>query len=314
MASSKKSGASWSDLPVHPACALFDPLTADELRELGEDIKKHGLVSPITIFRDHGGKYWLLDGYNRLAAMKLVGIRFELSNDDSNWRLRLSDDLDVPPPKIVSAEDCDPVAYVISVNIHRRHLTAEDKHKAVVGLLKAQPEKSNRQIAKMAEASHPYIAKVRKKLEEAGDVETVTTSIDTKGRKQPSRRPWSRERWVRTQVKRVERNRKLAELHGSKPGAATENSAAARDDIGPTSVGELARLNVCIDELQIENRRLTDENLALKAELAKVKDELAKANAELDEIIAAQADDDPPPPAADNTLLPLPPFRWRPLT
>jgi hypothetical protein len=39
----------------------------------------------------------------------------------------------------------------------------------------------------MVGASHPHIAKVREELEKSGDVETVTTSIDTKGRKQPAR-------------------------------------------------------------------------------------------------------------------------------
>ena len=37
----------------------------------------------------------------------------------------------------------------------------------------------------MVGASHPHIGKVRAELESTGDVETVTTSIDTKGRKQP---------------------------------------------------------------------------------------------------------------------------------
>ena len=32
------------------------------------------------------------------------------------------------------------------------------------------------------------MAKVREQLEKAGNVETVTTSIDTKGRKQPARK------------------------------------------------------------------------------------------------------------------------------
>src|SRR5262249_28024691 len=48
--------------------------------------------------------------------------------------------------------------------------------------------KSNRQIAKTAGVSHPHVAKVRGDLERSGDVETVTTSIDTKGRKQPAKK------------------------------------------------------------------------------------------------------------------------------
>src|SRR5262249_27845924 len=55
-------------------------------------------------------------------------------------------------------------------------------------LIKAQPEKSNRRIAKTVGVSHPHVAKVRDDLEGSGDVETVTTSIDTRGRKQPAKK------------------------------------------------------------------------------------------------------------------------------
>ena len=81
--------------------------------------------------------------------------------------------------------DFDPFAYVISKNIRRRHLTPEQKIPLIVALLKLQPEKSNRQIANEVDVSHPYVAKVRHKSEQSGEVETVSTSIDTKGRRQP---------------------------------------------------------------------------------------------------------------------------------
>src|SRR5262249_14979772 len=76
----------------------------------------------------------------------------------------------------------------ISANIRRRNLTAEQTRDLIAKLIKAAPAKSNRRIAKEAGASHPHVAKVRGDLEKSGDVETVTTSIDTKGRKQPAKR------------------------------------------------------------------------------------------------------------------------------
>jgi hypothetical protein len=57
-----------------------------------------------------------------------------------------------------------------------------------VKLLKLHPEKSNRQIAKAVSVSHPHVGKVRAEAEQAGDVETVSTSVDTKGRNQPVKR------------------------------------------------------------------------------------------------------------------------------
>jgi hypothetical protein len=48
----------------------------------------------------------------------------------------------------------DPYAFVISANIRRRHLTAEQKRDLIAKVLKAQPRKSNRQIAKATGTSH----------------------------------------------------------------------------------------------------------------------------------------------------------------
>src|SRR6516165_5463827 len=82
---------SWRDLiKVHPAADLFPMMPEAELRELGEDIKKSGLTSPIVLYLDpslpinkHSDpkQYMLLDGRNRLDAMTLVGIEFELTFD-----------------------------------------------------------------------------------------------------------------------------------------------------------------------------------------------------------------------------------------
>ena len=41
----------------------------------------------------------------------------------------------------------DPYTYVISANIRRRHLTAEQKRELIAKLIKATPEKSDRAIA-----------------------------------------------------------------------------------------------------------------------------------------------------------------------
>ena len=43
-----------SDLSVHPAADLFPLMSEAELRELGEDIKKNGLQSPIIVMSGPG--------------------------------------------------------------------------------------------------------------------------------------------------------------------------------------------------------------------------------------------------------------------
>ena len=73
---------SWRDvLPVHPAADLFPLMSADELKALGEDIKKNGLKHEVVLWSPgdcgDGAKErlrYLLDGRNRLDAMERAGI------------------------------------------------------------------------------------------------------------------------------------------------------------------------------------------------------------------------------------------------
>jgi len=71
-----------------------------ELRELAEDLEKNGLLEPIVLCDEQ-----ILDGRNRSLACPMAGIapRFER-------------------PTIVS-----PVSYVLSKNLHRRHLTTSQR-------------------------------------------------------------------------------------------------------------------------------------------------------------------------------------------
>jgi hypothetical protein len=63
---------SWRDvLLVHPAADEFPRMSETELRELGADIKKNGLKSPIALWKNQ--KHFppvLLDGRSRLDAME----------------------------------------------------------------------------------------------------------------------------------------------------------------------------------------------------------------------------------------------------
>ena len=81
-----------------------------------------------------------------------------------------------------------PAAYVISANIHRRHLTAQQKRELIAKLVKAQPEKSNRQIAKQAKVDHKTVASVRQEGEGRGEFPHVEARTDTRGRQQPAKK------------------------------------------------------------------------------------------------------------------------------
>src|SRR5215471_11412447 len=62
--------------------------------------------------------------------------------------------------------DADPYAYVVSANAHRRHLTREQKRELIEKLLRAQPDKSDRQIAATVKASPTTVGTVRTELEQ----------------------------------------------------------------------------------------------------------------------------------------------------
>jgi protein gp37 len=161
----------WRDvLPIHPAAELFPLMPPDGLKALATDIEAHGLQRHVTVqYLD--GECVLLDGRNRLDALALLGREINLSS------ILIFEGV---------AEDVDPYAYVISANLHRRHLTADQKRDLIAKLLKATPEKSDRQIAEQIKSNRTTVGQIRKKLEKSGDVSIVDTRIDARGREQPA--------------------------------------------------------------------------------------------------------------------------------
>jgi hypothetical protein len=93
-----------------------------DLDELAADIKANGLREPIVFWRDvHGGDTdFVLDGRNRLEALARAGMLEGLTKC------------------IINADvDVDPGAYVISANIHRRHLTKAEQAELILQTLEA---------------------------------------------------------------------------------------------------------------------------------------------------------------------------------
>lgn len=87
--------------PIHEAADLF-PLEEETLDALAADIREHGQAKDIELYE---GK--VLDGRRRLRACNLAGI--------------------APRFRDVTAEVTEPVAYVLSLNLHRRQLTPSQK-------------------------------------------------------------------------------------------------------------------------------------------------------------------------------------------
>jgi hypothetical protein len=87
---------------IHPAADLFPMMRAEELQQLADDIKANGLRDPIVLLDGQ-----ILDGRNRLEACRMAGVE--------------------PRYEEINLHDFSPTLYVISKNLHRRHLTASQR-------------------------------------------------------------------------------------------------------------------------------------------------------------------------------------------
>jgi hypothetical protein len=160
---------SWrTAVPVHSAAAAYPRLSDDQLAELGADIKARGLQVDIVFVREDG-KDLLIDGVNRLSALEAAGIDLIGKDGTLDRTLGLGGGSRV---RVVA--DVDPVALAASLNAHRRHLTPEAKRERIENLLKATPQKSDRQIAEDLKTKHgektdhKVIGRTRKRLEATG--------------------------------------------------------------------------------------------------------------------------------------------------
>lgn len=163
----------WRDhLPIHPAADFFPLMPEAELRELAEDIKANGLRNKVSL---HNGM--LLDGRNRLDALELLG-----------W-LEIDETGSLCVPRFGDGHDgiFDPYAFILSSNVHRRHLTADQRRELITKVLKAKPEASNRQIAKQVKADDKTVGKVRAQLEATAEIPQLkkTVGADGKSRGRP---------------------------------------------------------------------------------------------------------------------------------
>jgi hypothetical protein len=189
--------SSWrSWLRVHPAADLFPTPSDDDIRGLADDIKRHRQREPVSFIRDDKGPV-LLDGRSRLDARELAGLKIDLTDRAVFEQLSSS---------------IDATAFVISKNIHRRHLTTEQKRDLIAALLQADPSKSDRAIAKQTMTHHHAVAKVRQEEEGRGNISHVETRTDSKGRQQPASKPKPASAFARYMKEQKEKRRQALAL------------------------------------------------------------------------------------------------------
>jgi hypothetical protein len=173
-------------LPVHPAANLFPPISQAELKELAEDIEKNGLSTRVVLWPDGDKKLSLIDGRNRLDALALLGL---LTIERGSLALKARPN-DHPFEFECAYRNSDPYALALSYNVHRRHLTAEQKRDLIAKLLKAKPEASNVSIAKQVRVDDKTVASVRRDLESNSEIPNKPR-VEANGRKARGRKPGS---------------------------------------------------------------------------------------------------------------------------
>ena len=90
-----------SEKPFHEAANVFPLLQGEQLKALADDIAENGLQEAIWLHEDGS----ILDGRNRFRACKIAGVE----------------------PRFQTYEGSDPLGFVLSLNLHRRHLTSAQK-------------------------------------------------------------------------------------------------------------------------------------------------------------------------------------------
>lgn len=134
----------------HPLANIFPLIEGHAYNELRADVMKHGVREPIWIYEGQ-----ILDGRNRYRAASSQGVEFEV-------REYLGDDA---------------VGFVVSLNLHRRHLT-ESQRAAVAAKLANMPahrpcdksanlQTSQSDAAKLLNVSTRSVASAKKVIEEA---------------------------------------------------------------------------------------------------------------------------------------------------
>lgn len=97
---------------VHPIASLFPMIPDDELQALADDIKANGQRENIVLMPmgPETEEYWLVDGRNRFRACEMAGVEPQYGMDNRYFG----------EPDLIGP-------WIISHNLHRRHLTASQR-------------------------------------------------------------------------------------------------------------------------------------------------------------------------------------------
>jgi hypothetical protein len=246
-----KPQSSWRDhLKVHPAADMLPRMSETEFQALKDDIEKNGLRSSVVLYQRQ-----LLDGRHRLDALEQLGLLWAGDGRVEWFDRRGCDRFELFEYHGDGKEPRDPYDLVLSLNIHRRHLTDEQRRELIAKLIKAKPEASDRAIAKKVKRDHKTVAKVRKKMESTGEVSPVEKRLgaDGKQRKKPKKIESDQERRDREECVAL-----FQKVLDAEKEAAAEHRATGSAEISiEQRRAENALLDDPVDQDDIVNRALS---------------------------------------------------------
>jgi len=134
----------------HKFADIFPMLEGDEFQKLVDDIRENGLLEPITLYDGE-----ILDGRNRYRACIEAGVEPRF--------------VDIPA-------GVDPLTFVVSKNLNRRHLSTTQKAAIGLQLLPYFEEKAKERQGTRSDIT-PNLAESEKReaVEEVSDIVNVST-------------------------------------------------------------------------------------------------------------------------------------------
>lgn len=144
---------------------VMPPLSADERAELEQSIIDNGVQVPILVAADGA----IVDGHHRDEIARKHNLHCPRTvSDKSEQELR---------------------GLAFSLNLHRRHLTREQKRQIVAESIKADPQLSDREHGRRTGVSGNTAAAVRRDLEATAQVEQSDVRVSGDGRVRPATQP-----------------------------------------------------------------------------------------------------------------------------
>jgi ParB family chromosome partitioning protein len=134
--------------PDHP----FQVRADDEMRELVENIREHGVLTPAIARQKDDGRYELVSGHRRRMASELAGLK--------------------TLPTIVREMDRDAaIVFMVNANMQREHVLPSEKGKAYRMKLEAMKRQAGRPTENSAPVVQNYGGKTSREIiaENSGD-------------------------------------------------------------------------------------------------------------------------------------------------